>query len=44
MSEIAATIQMLAQSAAMLQNVTGADSEVKALLAKIKELTTRVKA
>lgn len=43
MSEIAATIQMLAQSAALLNNVTGADDEVKALRAKIKELTASVK-
>lgn len=43
MNEIAATIQALAQAAALLNNVTGAYNEVKALRAKILELTARVK-
>lgn len=41
MSETAATIQMLAQAAALLTSVTGSDKQVKELLAKISKLTNK---
>lgn len=41
MSETAATIQMLAQAAALLTSVNNSDKQVKELLEKISELTNK---
>lgn len=42
MSETAAMIHTLSQAAELLNKVTGAEPQVKALLAKISELTNKV--
>lgn len=43
MHETAVMIQALSQAAASLEKVTGSDKQVRELLAKISELTARVR-